>query len=75
MLNSVSVSVFMLIQQEELMGWHPSVVKRTGILKCAISVNQLQKHNVILMTVESSKVGVSGVVVLGTSHLVIPDTR
>ena len=43
-LISVSFSVFTLIQQEELMGWHPSVVKRTGIVKCAISVNQLQKH-------------------------------
>ena len=27
----VSFSVFTIIQQEELMGWHPSGVKRTGI--------------------------------------------
>lgn len=33
------------------------------------------KAYVILMTVESSKAGMSGVVVLGTSPLVIPDTR
>ena len=43
-LNSVSFSVFTLIQQEELMGWHASGVKRTAILKYAISLNQLQKH-------------------------------
>ena len=68
-LTSVSFSVFTLIQQEELMGWHASGVRRTRILKYAISLNQLQKHMF-------SKVGVSGVVVvLGTSPLVIPDAR
>ena len=29
--TSVSFGVFTLIQQEELMGWHPSGVKRTRI--------------------------------------------
>ena len=29
--TSVSFSVFTLTQQEELMGWHPSGVKRTRI--------------------------------------------
>ena len=29
--TSVSLGVFTLIQQEELMGWHPSGVKRTRI--------------------------------------------
>ena len=29
--TSVSFSVFTLIQQEELMGWHPSGVKSTRI--------------------------------------------
>ena len=43
-LNSVNFNVFTLIQQEELMGWHASGVKRNRILKYAISLNQLQKH-------------------------------
>ena len=30
-LTSVNFSVFTLIQQEKLMGWHPSGVKRTRI--------------------------------------------
>ena len=36
-LTSVNFSVFTLTQQQELMRWHPSGVKRTRI--CVITVN------------------------------------
>ena len=60
-LISVSFSVFTLIQQEELMGWHPSAVKRTGLLKYANLTKPVAE--------------IEEVVVLGTNLLVIPDTR
>ena len=41
-LNSVSFSVFMLIQQEELMGWHPSGVEsRTTIRVIGVNFSDL----------------------------------
>ena len=60
-LISVSFSVFTLIQQEELMGWHPSADKRTGLLKDANLTKPVAE--------------IKEVVVLGTNLLVIPDTR
>ena len=56
------------------MGWHPSGVKRTRLLKYANLTKPVAEieANVILMVVESSK---EEVVVLGISPLVIPDTR
>ena len=54
------------------MGWHPSGVKRTRLLKYANLTKSVAEAYVILMAVDSSKVEV---VVLGTSPLVIPDTR
>ena len=54
------------------MEWHPIGVKRTRLLKYANLTKPVAKACVILIAVESSKVEV---VVLGTSPLVIPDTR
>ena len=39
-LTSVSFSVFNLIQREELMGWHPSGVKRTRIQVITVRVGR-----------------------------------